>query len=386
MTEQKRRTLMLSLVTCFYWFATYTYVPILSPYAESMGASHKMVGLIIGSYGFTQMLLRIPLGIFSDTLQKRKPFVSAGLFLGLVSALGLYFYEAPAMILLFRSVSGMAAATWVTYTVLFSSYYEGPEAPKAIGIINSFTAFGQMTAMLLGGLAAQFFGPRATFLLAAGGAVIGVTLSFGVIEQRALQRKPLRLQQLLEVGLDPRLLLVSALAILSQLLTFATVFGFTPVAAKNIGAGSFELGLLTTLSTLPGIFASALSGAYFARKYGERTVILWGFLLTASACLVIPFVPSMSLLYLSQIAGGFGRGLVFPLLMGLSIKAVEEGKRATAMGFFQAIYGLGMFIGPVLVGYLSDAASLAWGFVAVSLMGFLGAAVTGMVLKNEAYQ
>lgn len=385
MTEQKKRTMILSLVTCFYWFSTYTYVPILAPYAESMGASHKMVGLIIGSYGFTQMLLRIPLGILSDTIHRRKPFVVAGIFLGLISSLGLWFFKAPGMILVFRSVAGMAAATWVTYTVLFSSYYQGPEAPKAIGIINSFTAFGQMTAMLLGGLVAQFFGQGSTFLLAAGVAVIGIGLSLGVIEKPEIDRKPLKLPQLLEVGKDPRLLLVSGLAILSQLLTFATVFGFTPVVAKSIGADSFQLGLLTTLSTLPGIFASALSGAYFARKYGEKNTIFWGFCITALACAVIPYVPNMSLLYLSQIIGGFGRGLVFPLLMGLSIKAVDEGKRATAMGFFQAIYGLGMFIGPVMVGFLSDTVGLTWGFWATSLVGLLGAAITMLLLRNESY-
>jgi len=57
----------------------YAYVPILSPYAESLGASYKMVGMIIGSYGFTQMLLRIPLGIISDKMGNRKLFIISGI-------------------------------------------------------------------------------------------------------------------------------------------------------------------------------------------------------------------------------------------------------------------------------------------------------------------
>ena len=32
------------------------------------------------------------------------------------------------------------------------------------------------------------------------------------------------------------------------------------------------------------------------------------------------------------------------------------------MGFFQAIYGLGMFAGPVVVGFISDTVSLNAGF------------------------
>ena len=38
----------LLLVTLLFWFAMYTYVPILAPYAQSLGASYDMTGMIIG--------------------------------------------------------------------------------------------------------------------------------------------------------------------------------------------------------------------------------------------------------------------------------------------------------------------------------------------------
>jgi MFS family permease len=128
-------------------------------------------------------------------------------------------------------------------------------------------------------------------------------------------------------------LIVSFLAVLSQFMTFATVYGFTPVLAKEMGASSLGLGLLTSLSTLPGIFASALSGTFFARKFGERRTIIAGFTVAALSCVVIPYTKSMAMLYITQFIGGFGWGTVFPLLMGLSIKTVSSEKRATAMGF-----------------------------------------------------
>ena len=53
------------LITVIYWFSLYVYMPILTPYVEGLGASLSMVGLVVGSYGFTQMLIRIPLGIYS---------------------------------------------------------------------------------------------------------------------------------------------------------------------------------------------------------------------------------------------------------------------------------------------------------------------------------
>lgn len=58
----------------------------------------------------------------------------------------------------------------------------------------------------------------------------------------------------------------------------------------------------------------------------------------------------------TQFIDGFGQGMISPSLMGLSIKGVKNNKRASAMGFFQAVNGVGMFCGPVIVGMLSDAA------------------------------
>lgn len=47
-------------VTALFWFAMYTYVPILAPYVEHLGGSLSMAGLVVGAYGVTQMVIRIP--------------------------------------------------------------------------------------------------------------------------------------------------------------------------------------------------------------------------------------------------------------------------------------------------------------------------------------
>lgn len=370
------------LVTTLYWFSLYTYVPTLSPYVKSMGASYKLVGIIIGSYGFTQMLLRIPLGILSDKLKMRKPFISAGVFLGMISSLGMFLFHEPGWVLFFRSMAGAAAATWVTYTVLFSSYFSEEDMPKSIGMINSYCSLGQVLAMLLGGAAAQYFTQFTPFLVGAVGGLAGLFVSFFITEDKQVDRVPLKIKELLSVGKEKELLIPSGLAIISQLLTFGTVFGFTPIAAKAIGATSFELGLLTALSTLPAIFAAAMSGSIFAKKWGEKRTVIYGYLLVALSCLAIPYARSLWVLYITQMIGGFGQGTVFPLLMSASIKSVSEQKRATAMGFFQAIYGIGMFIGPVMVGFLSDSIGLFYGFWATGLIGLTGAVLTQLFMKT----
>lgn len=380
--KNDKRSIMFIISTCFFWFSLYAYVPILSPYAQSLGASYNMIGLIIGSYGFTQMLLRIPLGIISDKINERKIFIIIGIFLTILSSLGMWLFKNPLYLLIFRGLSGGAAASWVTFTVLYSSYFNKNDTSKALGILNSFSFLGQMSATLLGGIVAQKLNIEFTFMLAFIGGLISILFGFQIHEEKSIIKKSIELNDLLKIIKDKNLLLVSALAIISQLITFGTVYGFTPVNAKIIGANSIQLGILSTLSILPSIFSSAISGTYFTKKIGEKNSIIFSFIIISISCFSIPFINNINILYLSQFIGGFGRGIVFPLLMSLSIKNVNFEKRATAMGFFQSIYGLGMFLGPVIVGFLGSQFNLTIGFLTMGLFGIIGAIISFLYLDS----
>ncbi len=371
-------------VTTLYWFSLYTYAPFLAPYAESVGASYRMIGWIAGSYGLSQLVLRIPIGMASDLLQRRKLFVVIGAVLASGAGIGLYLSTTPLAVLVFRFMSGVAASMWVAYTVLYSSYFDSGDAPRAIAVINGFNALGQVSAILTGGLLAQVLEPRVTFLLAAMGGALGSLLSLGIVETGGDRGSgAVLVRRFGSVIMHRSLLTVSGLAVLSQVISFGTVFGFTPVAAKAIGASSMQLSVLTTLSVLPSILAAPLSGTLFARTIGERATVAAGFSLFSVSAMLVPFAASVSVLYVLQLVGGFGRGMSFPLLMGLSIKSIEREARASAMGVFQAIYALGMFVGPVLVGVIGQSIGLAWGFVLTGVLGLCGAALSWLLLAKK---
>ena len=381
MESKRLKFALFYAVTAMFWFSLYTYVSTLPVYAKGLGASYKMAGVILGSYGFTQMLLRIPVGILSDKLNRRKIFILLGITASLLSGLGLWLSKTPGLLLVSRGMAGVAAASWVQFTVLFSSYFEASDATRAMGYLSAFCSLGQVAAMFLGGIAAQQYGLAAPFLVAVIGAVIAYIPGAFIHEGKLERREPVKLLQLLSVAKDRRFLLVAGVAILLQFQVFSTIFGFTPVMAKKIGADSFQLGLLSTVSTIPVIFASFLSGSFFAKRFGEKRTIIGGFTIFSLTSILIPYAGSMTFLYVTQVIGGFSQGLIFPLLMGLCIREVEARKRATAMGFFQALYGIGMFIGPVIVGAINDSAGLTVGFWTAGLIGF--AAVMVMLLSGN---
>jgi MFS family permease len=368
-------------VTLLFWLSMYTCVPILTPYVEHLGASHQMAGFIVGMYGLSQMLLRIPVGIASDRLHKRKLFIVFGMAFSVLSGVGILISHQLTWILLLRALAGAAAATWVDFTILFASYFRKEETTRAMGTISLYNSLGQMIGILGGGALADVLGWEAAFLLGAGVGAVGAAIALFVVEKYDPNEKPITVQAVAEVASDRILLTVSFLAILFQLLTFATVFGFTPVYAEALGAGKLDMGILTFCSTLPTAIASWIGGGHLAQRIGERNVVVLGFVLSGVFTVVIPFTDSFWLLVATQAIAGFGRGFTTPVLMALSIKHMDSGRRATAMGFYQAIYGLGMFAGPYLMGLLGDSLDLDQGFLIVGLLGCAAAVLSHLMLR-----
>lgn len=382
MTGWRKTTCALAIGLC--WFSLYTYVPILPTYAHDQGASYEMIGIIAGSYGFMQILFRLPLGVVSDKLNRRKIFIIAGLALCVVSGAGMWLFPGVLPLLLFRSVAGIAATTWVVHTILYASYYSPLESPKAMGVVSAISVGGQMAATLIGGWLAYHFGDECTFLAGAVGGIAGLLISFVIADNTQVRREALKVVDLLEVGTDRMLILASTLALILQLVSYGSIYGFLPIAARSIGANNFELGLLPTLFMLPGVITTAVSGTIFTPWLGVRNSLIAGFAIMAAACVAVPFVTTLNTLYLNQIIAGFGWGLIFPLVMELGVNHVADAKRATAMGYLQSTYSVGMFIGPVIVGMLGGAVGLDWGFWAVGIIGFFGSAITAAFLPKSA--
>lgn len=370
-----------TFTTSMLWFSLYAYVAELSTYASNLGATYRIIGVITGSYGLTQLILRIPLGFISDIIGKRKIFIVLGLGISVISSLITFLYPSELSLLVTRSLAGVSASTWVLFTVMFAGYFKKDETTKAIGMMNSYNAIGQLFAMTFGGVVSYFFGTRYLFLLAAIGAMTGLISSLFIYEVKVTVKK-ICLQDFIQVSRNHQLRVVSILGILSQLITFATAFGFVPILAKNLGAKNFQLSLLTALAILPAIFISRLAGSFFPKHLGRKNTINIGFILSALLCMVMPWINNLNMLYAAQILGGIGRSMVFPLLMGLGIEHIDQSHRASAMGLFQAVYGIGMVFGPIFLGFIAQSYGLITGFTITGLIGLTGLIITSIYVKD----
>jgi MFS family permease len=358
-----------------FWIGLYLFVPILSVYAQNKGASLGLIGLIVGSYGLTQLILRIPLGITSDRLGVRKPFILGGFVILIVSCLGLAWAPTPIWILIFRGLSGVAAAVWVAVTVLFAGFFPREKAVQATSILTFLGAAGQLIGTSAGGWVTERWGWQMPFLGAAVFTAVGVFFTLPLRETRVPVANRLTLKRFLHVATVPTLLLVSLLAALDQYAFHTTLQGFIPLYATQLGASKTMLGLLSTATMIPATLVSLLT-AVIAPKIGERRAIGFGLLMTFATTFVVPWVTTIPMLLVVRALYGLGRGLVYPVTMALSIKSVPQEERASAMGIYQAIYAIGMFAGPAINGLIAQHVGMSWVFWSTGTLCLIAAIPT----------
>jgi MFS family permease len=360
-----------SIIMILFWFSLYAYIPQMVTYAKEMGASYRFIGFIAGAYGLSQTILRIPFGILSDKFINRKLFVLFGIICSLLSAMIIYILPNPYTLLVARLLAGIASATWVNFTVLFLSYFSPYESSKSIGISISDSKIGQFLAMFIGGHIAISFGVRYIFLLCIITAIIAFIFCVFVHENNINRKERVKLPEIFSIISNRRIVFISLLGCMSQLITYSTTFGFTPIIASTLGADSLQLSYLSTVNMLPQIAFSILSTTIFSKKFGENKTLLAGFILLVVICVLTPFSPSINILYIIQFLSGIGTAITFTILMSMVIKGVDYHQKSTTMGFYQAFYGIGMMLGPMLLGAIGDKCGLTIGFMIVGILGLM---------------
>ncbi|HIR34654.1 MAG TPA: MFS transporter [Candidatus Faecimorpha stercoravium] len=373
----KRVKWIFGLATMFFWASEYCHVPFFTPYLRTLGLSATLIGFLVGCYGFTQLCVRIPLGIFADMSGRYRFLVRAGCFFTTISSLGLYMTQDVFWMFVCRILAGVAASTWVAFTVMFTGYFPEEESGKAIAQINGFNNTGKLLAFFLGSASATAFGYQAPLLMSCITGFAAMFFSF-FIKDNDSRRTPQKPRELLEVFKDVSVLVPAVLAIVLQMLMQGTAFSFTSDVARSIGANAVEIGVSSCLFTATQIGAVFFLNSSWAGKQDRKNMVAAGFLLYTLYCLMVGFAPNMILMYAAQIIGGFANAVLTSVLMASCIAYVAPEKKSTAMGLYQAIYGIGMTIGPVIMGSFVDWSGYGGAFSLFALCA-LAAAIGALI-------
>ena len=369
------RNIVLSTVAIFFfWMSLYFYVPFLPIHTLELGASNTVLGIVIASYAIGQMLLRIPVGIASDLIGRRRPFVLTAFIASSIGALGLMFAPSPFVLFLARSLTGVAGAGWVAITILYISYFDSSKTDRAMSWVLFVNAFGIVVATFVGGIIGEFYGGVSTFFAGFVSGLIGTILILLIKEPRQLNRAAVSWTDFLRVGRNPLLLRISLIGILVHFVTFAVSFSFVPVYAVSIGATEFQNGLIAGAMFVFSAVGN-LATPKLAEKFGYRNTLVCGLFIIALSVAVIPLLDSPVLIMVSQAAGGLGRGMSQLILMTLVVLVVPGATRTTSMGIYQALYAIGMFAGPVAAGLVADFSGVLNVFWVCAVISFISCVI-----------
>jgi len=344
------------IMTIPFFIAIYGYAPIVTSFANQMNASATLVGLIAGAYGFGQLTARLPLGVWSDNLGRRKIFIVCGCALAFIGPVLTIIVQSPVVLMFSRLLTGIAVASWGHFMLLYSSYFPPEGLTKAVGLISVSCYLGQFLGNFLSGIVADRFGVLATFYFTAMVALIVFFMAcFLFEEKRTVDRSnAMTFKKVFSSSMNRDTIIFTIITAIGLYCVFGTAFGFTPLFAEDyFNADKFQLSIITSVTTL-----AAVPACYLCTKIGPNTnVRMWltvSFSLCGAAGILIPFSPSMLILYILQTFVGFFGNIIVTIISPLVIRGLPFEKQASSLCFYQAFYSAGIVFGPVLTGVIMD--------------------------------
>ncbi|BDR59924.1 MFS transporter [Lactobacillus xylocopicola] len=368
----KENTKFLSIVTLF-WFAQYVYVPYQTPFLTAINVTSGFVGLIIGSYGFAQMVLRIPLGMLADWHLNHQVIIVTGTLLTGLAALIRLIFQTGIGFLIGNIVSGIASATWLSFIVLFLKINSNASKVENMAVLVMVNNLGILLGFLVSSLLYSSLAMSGLCLFSALAGMLAFILSLTLPQlkfKKNAGKKPLG--KLGQVFKNKTLIVCGALAFIQQGIQQSTTMSLTMQMVREIGAPAYSEGLSAIVYMGSAVLLAKSTSAKYLTKFTRRGILLVSFILLAGYCFLIPLVSSIYLIYLLQIIPGIGTGILFTILNAEAISVVPSNTLSTATGVFQSIYALGMTTLPIFAGQLCARYSITISFFSMGLFALIG--------------
>jgi MFS family permease len=343
-------------------------VPILPLYAQTFGVSVTLVGFLLTLQAVPRIFANLPAGQLADRWGAHRLLAVAA---GVVTFSAVAGALAPnyTVFLLSRLVQGVGTAISQTAGLTYAANVSRPEnRARHISTFQGSFLLGNSIGPVIGGTVAQYFGYQAPFwVYAALALLVGVWM---------LARLPdPRLGGGSEAHRKPRPgFLTSVRALLGQTgLVWACLAGllaaFTragsrdmalPLLGHDLGATESQIGFALSLIFIMNVLVLYWAGA-LADRYGSKAVIVPSWLLTGVGLGLLAVAPGYSLFLLGAGIFGLAAGIGTPVPAAYVTEVVDEASQGQALGLFRTFSDIGLIIGPALMGWIGDQASMSVG-------------------------
>lgn len=354
----------LSVTTFFAMIGQGVINPVMPLYVKSFGISVTLVGVAVGAFGFARLTSNIPIGYVAQRYGTRVllvggPLVSAAaaILMALASTYG--------EIIVYRFLSGLGSAMYVTGSVIYITGITGPHnRARYLSIQEGSLVFGGSMGPVLGGLAADAWGLRAPFFILAGFCLVGVFLAWTQMPEikpaasrapgPSRRAPPAGRKGVLQVLLDPFFLLIGVFGMSIFLTRAGGRSSIIPLmATSKADLSATEVGIIFTIESLTA-FATMLPAGVFSDRLGRKVVLLPSAFGIVAGLVLFATVSTLGMYIVAGIILGLGIGIAGATPAAWAADRARAGNVGVTMGVYRTFGDAGNIVGPVALGWLAD--------------------------------
>lgn len=158
----------------------------------------------------------------------------------------------------------------------------------------------------------------------------------------------------------------------------------TALPAVRVDLGADLSGLEWTINAYNLVFACLmLTGAALGDRFGRRRMYLVGLGVFSLASAAAALSSNVDTLIAARVVQGAGAAVVMPLTLTLISDAFPAEKRGMAIGMWGGITGLGVALGPVVGGAITEGISWQWIFWINVPVGLIVLALSALKLRES---
>jgi DHA1 family multidrug resistance protein-like MFS transporter len=332
--------------------------PIIPVYINQLGISAFLFGIMTSSFTIAMTFSSTPGGILADKIGRKKVLLS-GIFLLSIASLIFPFIKNAFLFILLRIIEGIGAGLLTPSAISYIHDFTTPERRgKEMGTFNAVNMFGIIIGPAFGGLIADKLGLKTPFIICG---IIGIIATIYGIKSLSNIKSQIHHSNKIESKDKNIFSIINSMQMIAlfirglsvqfvsgMFITILPIFIVSKIKMKMSELGIFFF--LYGLTTLLG----SIVGGIIADKIGrKKPAIICGAVLSI-ILYVMPFSYSFLHLIIAGILLGIFAGINNPALVALITESVPHDKKATSMGIYQTISGIGLIIGPITSGYLYD--------------------------------
>lgn len=356
-------------------------------YAGSFGVSYELISLAVSAAALGTLATDLPAGALLEKLGLR-PAMIVGSALVAAGTLALAWTDALEQVVAFRLAAGVGTALWgLSRHAYLTRTIPAARRGQALSVFGGINRIGVFLGPVLGGLVADAFGLRASFVVAAGLAGLALALSVAFLRPAPAAEAPLpRGDRWRLVGgllrLHGRDLGAAALAQTFAQMVRAGRHLIVPLyGADRLGLDAGQVGLVMTVSAIVDVAMFVPAGLLMDR-FGRKVASVPSFAVMGLGVALIPFADGFRGLLLAGMVIGLGNGLGSGAMMTLGADLAPPRATGEFLGIWRLIGDVGASAGPLAVGVVAGALGLVGGAYALAGVGLL-ASLTIAVLVRE---